>query len=105
MRKILKKIEDDIIKEIVRRYNLGYSVLFYDTTNFYTYIQTKNKRSSLAQRGHNKQKRHDLKQFNLALLPCKNFLLPLLHHIYEEQKNDVSIFPDYLRMMLKDSKI
>jgi transposase len=102
--KEIEKIEDDIIKEIVKKYHLGYSVLFYDTTNFYTYIATKNKRSSLAQRGHNKQKRYDLKQFNLALLTCEDFLLPLLHHVYEGQKNDVSIFPDYLRMMLKRLK-
>ncbi|RLE07269.1 IS1634 family transposase, partial [Candidatus Aerophobetes bacterium] len=99
--KDIEKIEDDIIKKILKKYNLTCSVLFYDTTNFYTYIQTKNNRSHLTQRGHNKQKRHDLKQFNLALLTTKDFLLPLLHYIYEGQKNDVSIFPDYLRVMLK----
>jgi len=102
--KDIEKIEDEIVNKIAKKYNLGYSVLFYDTTNFYTYIATKNKRSSLAQRGHNKQKRHDLKQFNLALLTTKDFLLPLFHHVYEEQKNDVSIFPDYLKMMLKRLK-
>lgn len=102
--KEIEKIEDDIIKEITGRYNLGYSVLFYDTTNFYTYIATKNKRSSLAQRGYNKQKRYDLRQFNLALLTTKDFLLPLLSHVYKGHKNDVSIFPDYLRMMLKRLK-
>lgn len=52
----------------------------------------------------NKQKRHDLKQFNLALLTCKDFLLPLLHHVYQGQKNDVSTFPGYLEMMLKRLK-
>jgi len=102
--KDIEMIEDDIIKEITRRYNLGYSVLFYDTTNFYTYVATKNKRSHLTQRGYNKQKRCDLRQFNLALLTCKDFLLPLLYHVYEGQRNDVSIFPDYLRMMLKRLK-
>jgi len=91
--KDIEKIEDDIIKKVAERYNLGFSVLFYDTTNFYTYIATKNKRSNLAQRGHNKQKRNDLKQFNLALLTCKDFL-----------QNDVSVFPDYLRMMLRRLK-
>lgn len=102
--KDIEKIEDDIIKEITGRYNLGYSVLFYDTTNFYTFIATKNKRSSLTQRGYSKQKRYDLRQFNLALLTTKDFLLPLLHHVYEGHKNDVSIFPDYLRVMLKRLK-
>jgi len=100
----MEKIENDIIREVFQKYNLSPSVLFYDTTNFYTFIATANKRSNLAQRGNNKQKRHDLKQFNLALLTTKDFLLPLLHHVYEGQKNDVSIFPDYLEMMLKRLK-
>jgi len=102
--KDIEKIEDEVVEEIVKRYSLGYSVLFYDTTNFYTYIATKNERASLAQRGHNKQKRFDLKQYNLSLLTTKDFLLPLLSHLYEGSKNDVSVFPDYLRGMLRRLK-
>ena len=102
--KDIEKIEDDIIRKVFKKYNLSFSTLFYDTTNFYTFIATQNKRSNLARRGHNKQKRNDLKQFNLALLTTKDFLLPLLHHVYEGQKNDVSTFPDYLEMMLKRLK-
>src|SRR5271167_2617480 len=37
-------------------------LLAYDTTNFYTYIASNNERNSLAQRGHNKQGRHNLRQ-------------------------------------------
>ena len=102
--KDIEKIEDDIIRKVFKKYNLSFSTLFYDTTNFYTFIATQNKRSNLARRGHNKQKRNDLKQFNLALLTTKDFLLPLLHHVYQGQKNDVSTFPDYLEMMLKRLK-
>jgi len=102
--KDIEKIEDDIIRKVFKKYNLSFSTLFYDTTNFYTFIATQNKRSNLARRGHNKQKRNDLKQFNLALLTTKDFLFPLLHHVYEGQKNDVSTFPDYLEMMLKRLK-
>src|ERR1035438_9435650 len=36
-------------------------LLAYDTTNFYTYIASNNQRNSLAQRGHNKQGRHNLR--------------------------------------------
>ena len=35
-------------------------LLAYDTTNFYTYIASTNRRNQLAQRGHNKQGRHNL---------------------------------------------
>ena len=37
-------------------------LLAYDTTNFYTYIASNNTRNQLAQRGHNKQGRHNLRQ-------------------------------------------
>ena len=41
-------------------------LLAYDTTNFYTYIASSNERNSLAQRGHNKQGRHNLRQVGLS---------------------------------------
>ena len=37
-------------------------LLAYDTTNFYTYVASTNTRNELAQRGHNKQGRHNLQQ-------------------------------------------
>src|SRR6266571_419845 len=36
-------------------------LLAYDTTNFYTYVASTNTRNELAQRGHNKQGRHNLR--------------------------------------------
>jgi len=41
-------------------------LLAYDTTNFYTYIASNNTRNELAQRGHNKQGRHNLRQVGLS---------------------------------------
>ena len=41
-------------------------LLAYDTTNFYTYIASTNTRNQLAQRGHNKQGRHNLRQVGLS---------------------------------------
>src|SRR2546426_2918523 len=37
-------------------------LLAYDTTNFYTWVASTNQRNRLAQRGHNKQGRHNLRQ-------------------------------------------
>src|SRR5205823_12947923 len=44
---------------------VGRWLLAYDTTNFYTYIASTNTRNQLAQRGHNKQGRHNLRQVGL----------------------------------------
>ncbi len=41
-------------------------LLAYDTTNFYTYIASHNTRNEVAQRGHNKQGRHNLHQVGLS---------------------------------------
>src|SRR5208283_220050 len=48
-------------KQLVSRRLLGY-----DTTNFYTYIASTNTQNHLAQRGHNKQGRHNLRQVGLS---------------------------------------
>jgi transposase len=47
----------------------------------------------LAQRGHSKQKRHDLRQVGLALLVTRDFQIPLFHHVYPGNVPDVSLFP------------
>lgn len=57
-------------------------LLFYDLTNFFTYIDTTNDRSELAKRGRNKQKRHDLRQFGLAQVVTQDFLLPVFSEVY-----------------------
>ena len=41
-------------------------LLAYDTTNFYTWVASTNTRNTLAQRGHNKQGRHNLRQVGVS---------------------------------------
>jgi transposase len=41
-------------------------LLAYDTTNFSTWTASTNQRNTLAQRGHNKQGRHHLRQVGLS---------------------------------------
>ena len=50
---------------------------------------TKNNKVKIAQGGHNKQKRSDLGQFDLAIVTTKDFLLPLFSYLYEGNRNDV----------------
>ncbi len=54
------------------------NTLLYDITNFQTYIATTNQRSTLAQRGKNKQRRNGLRQINVALLQARESQIPLL---------------------------
>jgi transposase len=74
-------IEADLARAAATGFGLRIEGLIYDATNFFTYLNTTNP-AELAQRGHNKQKRNDLKQVNLALLAAADGHVPLLHETY-----------------------
>jgi len=97
----LAKAEDAIIKKIFKSYDFGLEKIALDYTNYFSYISSSNDKSELAKRGHNKQKRNDLRQYSLALVTTKESGLPLFSHIYEGNKNDKTVFPVYLNI-LKD---
>jgi transposase len=72
---------------------VGQRLLAYDTTNFHTYIATTNTRNHLAQRGHNKQGRHDLRQVGLCCVRDGESGLVLCHHVYPGNVADSEEFP------------
>jgi len=67
-------------------------LLAYDTTNFHTYIASTNTRNELAQRGHNKQGRHNLRQVGLSYVLDGEHGLSLCHHVYRGNVGDVEEF-------------
>ncbi len=75
-------------------------LLAYDTTNFYTYIASNNERNSLAQRGHNKQGRHNLRQVGLSYILDGDSGLSLCHHLYRGNVADAEEFPEALRRIV-----
>ena len=98
---MIVQIEDEITKQIFKNYEFNAEKLALDYTNYFTYIASSNDKSDLAQRGHNKQKRNDLKQVSLALITTKELMMPLCSHVYEGNANDITVFPEYIKM-LKD---
>jgi transposase len=66
--------------------------LFYDTTNFYTFIDSFNETPALPQRGKSKEKRTDLRIVGLALLVTKDFHIPVFHHVYPGNIHDSTSF-------------
>ena len=75
-------------------------LLAYDTTNFYTYIASSNQRNELAQRGHNKQGRHNLRQVGLSYVLDGENGLSLCHHVYRGNIADGEEFSTSLERML-----
>ena len=74
-------------------------LLAYDTTNFYTYIASNNTRNELAQRGHNKQGRHNLRQVGLSYVLDGENGLSLCHHVYRGNVADGEEFSTSLARM------
>ncbi len=73
--------EQQFSRRLIERLDLDLRALVYDGTNFFTSINTRTP-AELPQRGHNKQKRGDLRQVSLGLLVSTDFHIPLLHWVY-----------------------
>jgi len=84
--------EQEILQRLLEVYKIHTDTLFYDTTNFFTYIDTTNTHCDIAQRGNNKQKRNDLRQVGLAMVVSKEDYIPLFHHSYQGNLQDGTVF-------------
>jgi transposase len=76
-------------------------LLAYDTTNFYTFVASTNQRNQLAQRGHNKQGRHNLRQVGLSYVLDGENGISLCHHVYAGNVADVTELPQALDRIVK----
>ena len=92
---VLARIENDITRRVVEGLNVDLRALFYDTTNFDTFLSSDNP-AALAQRGHAKSKRTDLRIVGLALLVSWDFHIPLFSKAYEGNQNDSVTFSQVL---------
>lgn len=97
----IKNIQDTLAERVRKEFKIDTQPLLFDSTNFFTFIDTHNNRNTLAQRGANKQKRADLRQVNLALLATSDFQIPLFHSLYQGDIPDVKNFPDVANELLK----
>ncbi|MGH2361996.1 MAG: hypothetical protein ACRDGM_15840, partial [bacterium] len=76
-------------------------LLCYDATNFYTFIASTNERTTLAQRGHNKQGRNNLRQVGLSFILDGIHGLSLGHHVYPGDVSDSGEFNVSLSRILQ----
>lgn len=96
-------IENDLLVKIIDEFKIDLNCLLYDATNFYTYIDTRTQ-SQLAQRGHNKQKRHDLRQVSVGMMTSADFHVPLLHMVYGGNINDAKQFGSVINELVNRYK-
>lgn len=96
----IPKIEEEIVKKLIDKYDVKLDCLFYDTSNFFTFIDSQNKHCDIPQRGKNKQKRADLRQIGVALMVSREDQFPLFHKTYRGNKNDVTVFKEMFPSLL-----
>lgn len=89
-------IEADVLQQVRKQYDIESHSLLYDTTNFYTFIHTTNARNTIAQRGKNKQHRHDLRQIGMAMVVTHRDHIPLFHFTYQGNWHDTNVFDHIL---------
>jgi len=89
-------IERDIVDRVLAKFNLPVDTILFDATNFFTFIASTNARCEVPQRGHNKQKRDDLRQVGVALLCSRVGGIPLWHQTYGGEVSDSKSFIDAL---------
>jgi transposase len=95
----IRAAEERIVRSAIERYRLKLRPLVYDTTNFQTFVDSGNQRNTIARRGHAKGGRHDLRLVGLALCVALDGNVPLVHQLYEGNRNDATEFPRALALI------
>jgi transposase len=88
----LDRIEEAVLEGMLDTYDIDTTQIIYDATNFFTYIDTMQD-SELAKRGHNKEKRNDLRIVGLSMMVSPDHAIPLLHDTYPGNMSDAKEFP------------
>jgi transposase len=92
----IEAISNALSRRVIDTFHVDLSSLVFDCTNFDTFLDTENP-SQLAQRGHAKSKRADLRIVGLALLVSVDFHIPLLWKVYPGNQHDSQTFSQVLK--------
>ena len=93
----VQQIERRIVAHVISEFAVEVTGLALDMTNFATWIDSGNGRAPIAQRGHAKQKRNDLRLVGLGLVVAVDGGIPLVSHPYPGDRPDVTQFPDMVK--------
>jgi transposase len=90
--KALRAAEQAVAARMVEVFGLDLTGLVLDMTNFATFVDSANQRNRIAQRGHAKQKRFDLRLVGLGLVVTADGGVPVCSHAYQGNRPDVTQF-------------
>src|SRR6266851_5612793 len=97
---LVEAIEEAYVKCAMDEFGIDAEALVYDGTNFHTYISSTNGRADIAQRGHAKNKRFDLRLVGLALACSTDHRIPLGHIATAGNAPDAKVFAESLPKLI-----
>jgi transposase len=97
---IIEEIETSIQKKLIKEFNVKMDTLFYDPTNFFTYINPKASQT-LPKHGHSKENRFTLNLVGLSLFCSSDGGIPILHDVYPGNMQDAPLFRDEIKRLRK----
>jgi len=89
----LVEVERRLATAMTSKFGLGLAGMALDMTNFATFIDSTNDKAPIAQRGHAKQKRTDLRLVGLGMVVSRDGGVPLVGYPYPGNRPDVAVFP------------
>lgn len=96
--KHIDDIQEEVLDKILSQVNM--KELVFDPTNFITYIEN-HENNKIPQFGHSKSGVKGLRQINLSLLVTKKDGVPLWHHTYDGNINDVTEFKEFIKSLTR----
>lgn len=87
----IRKIAEAIFTKVWQDQDREPDSVLFDTTNYFTYMASQTK-SDLAQRGHNKEGRHNLRQVGVGLVIDRVTRLPMYYKEYAGNTHDSRFF-------------
>jgi transposase len=94
-------IEEAVVRRLCQRQLITLDTLLLDATNFFTFLDSTNAHSQLAQRGKNKQGRNNLRQVGVLLVVARREVIPLFHDCYQGNKPDSKVFADTIGRVIE----
>lgn len=92
----VNEVHHRFIERIGKDHSLDRSFIYFDPSNFHTFINTEGETATIAQNGNSKKKRFDLRQVNLALAVTRKDGFPVYHKTYQGNVNDVTFFKEHV---------
>lgn len=97
---VIENIETSINKKLMEEFHVSLNSLFYDPTNFFTYINPK-EGVEIPKHGHSKEGRFTLNLVGLTLFCTKDGGLPILHEVYPGNVQDAKLFKEQIPRLLE----